>query len=93
MKREGMILRKSYDFALDIIACYDNVRINLKEFTLSKQLVRCGTSIGANANETQHAESRADFIHKLAISQKECIEAKFCLNPLIDSHYVDQNVI
>jgi len=49
MKREGVILRKSYDFAIDIIKQYDDIRINKKEFTLSKQMVRCGTSIGANA--------------------------------------------
>ena len=58
---------------------------------MSKQLVRSGTSIGANANEAQHAESRADFIHKLAISQKECIETKFWLNLLKDSNYLKQN--
>lgn len=51
MKREGAILNKSYDFALDIINIYDDIRINRKEFTLSKQLVRCGTSIGANVTE------------------------------------------
>jgi len=88
MKKEGAILSKSYDFSLEIIKQYDNIRIEKKEFTLSKQLVRCGTSIEANANEAQHAESRADFIHKLAISQKECIETEYWLNLLKDSHYL-----
>jgi len=88
MKREGAILRKSYDFALEIVKLYDDIRENKKEFTLSKQLARSGTSIGANVTEAQHAESRLDFIHKLAISQKECNETIFWLNLLKDSSYI-----
>jgi len=90
MDRKGAILRKSYDFALEIVKVYDDIRDNRKEYTLSKQLVRSGTSIGANANEAQQAESRADFIHKLAISQKECNETIFWLNLLKDSYYISQ---
>jgi four helix bundle protein len=74
---------------LDIIALYDEIREKKKEFTISKQFVRSGTSIGANATEAQHAESKKDFIHKLSISQKECSETIFWLNLLKDSNYID----
>lgn len=91
MKNDSIILKKSYSFALDITGLYDEIRDKKKEFTLSKQLVRSGTSIGANATEAQHAESRKDFIHKLSISQKECSETIFWLNLLKDSNYISLN--
>ena len=61
-----------------------------KEFVLSKQILRSGTSIGALVREAQNAESKADFIHKLAIAQKECDETIYWLELLIQSGYLTE---
>jgi four helix bundle protein len=58
--------------------------------TLSNQLIRCGTSIGANLYEAKYAESNADFVHKLKISRKECSETRFWLEVLIDSEILEK---
>lgn len=59
-----------------------------KEFVLSKQLLRSGTSIGANIEESIHAQSKTDFIHKLSIAQKEASETNYWLRLLRDSDYL-----
>ncbi len=59
---------------------------------MSKQLLRSGTSIGANIAESTHAESKLDFAHKLAISQKECYETMYWLELLIKSEYLEERV-
>lgn len=69
-KEENVILKKSYDFALQVVKIYKFLTIERKEFVLSKQLLRSGTSIGANVEEAIAASSKADFIHKLTISAK-----------------------
>ncbi len=61
-----------------------------KEFILSKQLLRSGTAIGALTREAQNAESRADFIHKLAIAQKECDETLYWLELLKETNYINE---
>ncbi len=76
--KENIIVNKSFLFAVEIIKfceCLDNNR----KFIVSNQLLRSGTSIGANIREAQNAESRADFIHKLKISAKECDETVYWL--------------
>lgn len=78
MERENIILTKSFQFALDIIAFVEILNEN-KRFVLGNQLFRSGTSIGANIKEAQHAESPADFIHKLKIAAKEAEEAEYWL--------------
>src|SRR4051812_9246406 len=78
---------KSYAFALSIVSCYKNLAEG-KEFVLSKQLLRSGTSIGANITEANQAQSRADFIHKLSIALKESVETEYWLNLLRDSEYI-----
>ena len=60
-----------------------------KEFILRKQLLRSGTSVGANIREAQNAQSNADFIHKLSIAQKECDETLYWLELLYKSEYLD----
>ena len=73
-----MILEKSLDFSVLIIKFCERPD-EQKKFVISKQLLRCGTSIGANVFEAQHAESRSDFIHKMKISIKEANETSYWL--------------
>jgi four helix bundle protein len=88
MKKENLIKDKSYSFALRIIKLGRYLREEKKEFILSKQILRSGTSIGAMIREAEQAESRLDFIHKLAISLKEANETDYWLNLLKDSEYI-----
>lgn len=68
MEQKSIVAQKSFDFALKIIVLYQFLSEQKKEFIISKQLLRSGTSIGANVREAQNAESPMDFIHKLAIA-------------------------
>ncbi|HEV3221358.1 MAG TPA: four helix bundle protein [Puia sp.] len=79
----------SFKFALEIIKLYKNLVISKKEFVLSKQLLKSGTSVGAMIREAKNAESKNDFIHKLAIAQKECDETMYWLELLQESDYVE----
>lgn len=81
---EGPIYKKSFDFALKIIMLYQQL-IGEKEFVLSKQLLRCGTSIGANVNEASAGQSKKDFISKMAIASKEARETLYWLKLLKES--------
>ncbi len=76
---DNILKEKSFKFALRIIKLHRNFVEVRKDFTLSKQIYRSGTSIGANVYESTQAESRADFIHKLSISRKEAVETQFWL--------------
>jgi four helix bundle protein len=80
---------KSYQFALKIIRVYQSLQNDKREFVLSKQLLRSGTAIGALVEEANQAESRADFIHKLSIANKEANETKYWIRLLIDSKILD----
>jgi four helix bundle protein len=84
----NIICKKSYAFALEIINIYKTLTADKKEFILSKQLLRCGTSIGANVQEALSGESKRDFIHKLSIAPKESKETAYWLNLLKDSNYI-----
>ena len=70
MEKENVILEKSFQFALEVID-FAELLNEKRKYLLSNQIFRSGTSIGANIREAQHAESPADFIHKLKISAKE----------------------
>ncbi|ORJ55876.1 four helix bundle protein [Geothermobacter hydrogeniphilus] len=85
MKKGNVIRQKSYDFALQVILLYKGLQAS-KEFVLSKQLLRSGTSIGANVEEAQAAQSRADFISKMSIASKEARESCYWLRLLRDSN-------
>ncbi|HTE23967.1 four helix bundle protein [Flavitalea sp.] len=65
---DGPIMRKSFSFGVRIINLYKILNKKYNEYTLGKQLLRCGTSIGANVREAQNAESKNDFIHKMGIA-------------------------
>jgi four helix bundle protein len=82
---------KSFQFALQIIQLYCRLR-DQREFVLSKQVLRSGTSIGANVEEAMSAQSRNDFISKMAIASKEARETRYWLRPLRESDLVDTPV-
>ena len=87
--KENIIVSKSYAFALEIVKLYKTLA-EQKEFVLSKQLLRSGTSIGANIHEGIASESKKDFIHKLGIALKEARETSYWLNLLKDSKYISE---
>lgn len=86
---ENVIKNKSFNFALRIVKLYQFLNQEKKEYVLSKQLLRSGTAIGALVREAVHAESKLDFIHKLAIAQKEANESDYWLELLFQSGYLD----
>jgi four helix bundle protein len=88
--KENVLKDKSYSFALRIIKAYKHIVAESKEYVLSKQLLRAGTSIGANIAEANQAQSRLDFISKLGIALKETVETEYWLNLLRDSRYLTQ---
>ena len=88
---ESLIIEKSYCFALRTIDIYKYLSTTKHEYVLSKQLLRSGTSIGANINEAQAAISKKDFIAKVSISSKEARESKYWLMLLKDSGYLENN--
>lgn len=88
--RENVIKNKSFEFALKIVNLHKYLVEDRKEYVLSKQLLRSGTSIGAMVRESEHAESKADFIHKLSIALKEANETEYWLELLYKSEYIDE---
>lgn len=89
--KENIILDKSFSFSVRIVNLYKYLCNEKKEYVLSKQLLRCGTSIGANINEAQAAQSTNDFIAKLSISSKESRETKYWIDLLIETNYLNTN--
>jgi four helix bundle protein len=87
MEKKNIIKDKSFAFAIDIVNLY-KVLSEKKEFILSRQVLRSGTSIGANVREYEHAQSKADFIHKLSISLKEANETEYWLDLLHKTKYL-----
>ncbi|EQB94112.1 hypothetical protein C874_05040 [Elizabethkingia anophelis 502] len=79
MKEDNIVKHKSFDFAVRIIKLYQYLSSDKKEFILSKQILRSGTSVGAMIRESEHAQSKSDFIHKLSIAQKEINETIYWL--------------
>jgi len=86
--KENLILNKTFDFALEIIELYKFL-LSKNEFILSKQIVRAGTSIGANVEEAIAAHSRKDFIAKLVIALKEAREVRYFLRLMERSNLVN----
>ncbi len=72
--KENIIKDKSFDFAVRIVNLYKHLVEVKKEFIISKQMLRSGTSVGALIRESEHADSKNDFVHKMAIAQKEINE-------------------
>ena len=88
-QEDNIVLNKSKDFALRIIRLYQHLQAK-KEFILSKQVLRSGTSIGANYSEACDAESKADFVHKMTIALKEANETIYWLKVLYGSKLISQ---
>lgn len=91
--KKSPLTEKSKQFALQIIRVCNEVKKNKKESVLTNQLLRSGTSIGANIREAQYAHGRADFVAKLQIALKECSETEYWLELLIESGYYEDSVI
>ena len=85
---EKVLRPKSYKFALRIVEMYKLLSLERKEFVLSKQVLRSGTSVGAMIKEAEHAQSKADFLNKMNVALKEINETEYWLMLLKDSSYL-----
>ena len=88
-QRDNPITEKSYRFAVRIVRLAQFLQQSKREFTLSRQVLKSGTSIGANIAEAQQAQSKADFISKMSVSMKETTETKYWLRLLHDTGYLN----
>ncbi len=87
---KNILKEKSFALALRIIKLYKFLIENKKEYVLSKQILRSGTSVGSMIRDAQNAESKMDFVHKLAIAQKECDESIYWMELLVQSNYISK---
>ena len=87
MKKRNELLEVTFQLALKVIEFSELLEENRK-YVIARQLLKSGTAVGANSKEAQGAESRADFIHKLAIAQKECNESIYWLELLVETNYL-----
>ena len=87
---QGIIGDRSYSFALRIIKLYKYLYNDKKEYTLSKQILRSGTAIGALCREAEHAQSKADFLNKMNIALKEANETEYWLMLLKETDYISE---
>tara|TARA_R110002074_G_scaffold23737_2_gene71495 strand:- start:3765 stop:4115 length:351 start_codon:yes stop_codon:yes gene_type:complete len=88
--KENIVQMKSYAFAIKIVNTFKVLQQDSKEFVLSRQLLRAGTSIGANIEEAIGGQSRKDFFAKLTIAYKEARETKYWIRLLTDTKYLDK---
>lgn len=88
---DNIVLKKSMDFAVRIVKLYKYLRDEKRESVLSKQLLRCGTSVGANLNEAQEAVSQKEFEAKVYIALKEARESEYWLKLLYMTDYLNQD--
>jgi four helix bundle protein len=93
MKKENLILDKTFEFSLKIIETFKILQYEKKEFVMSKQLLRSATSIGANAVEADSAQSHRDFIAKMSIAFKEANETIYWLRLLLRSGFIEDKEI
>ena len=90
MTSNGALRTKSFEFALRVVKLYRHLCEEKNEYVLSKQLLRSGTAIGALVREAEQAESKADFVHKLAIALKEANETEYWIELLHQSEFIDE---
>ena len=88
----NIIKEKSFKFAVNIVNIYKYLMDEKKEFVLSKQILRSGTSIGANINEALQGQSKKDFLSKMNISLKECVETMYWIELLYETKFIDEKV-
>jgi four helix bundle protein len=91
MKNDNVVQSKSYSFAIRIVEVYKYLNSEKKEFVLSKQLLRSGTSIGANVEEAIGGQSRKDFFAKLTIAYKKARESHYWIRLLKDTNYLTED--
>ncbi len=87
--KDNVILEKSFKFSVRIVNLYNFLRRNKKEYVLSTQVLRSGTSIGANIHEASNAQSRKDFLSKMYISYKEATETEYWIKLLFETNYIN----
>ena len=90
MMKESILKQKTYDFALIVISVYKQIIAEHKEYVLSKQFLKAGTSIGALVREAEYGQSKPDFISKMSIALKEANECDYWTSLLKDSAYITQ---
>ncbi len=90
MAERNIIVEKSKNFALRIIKLYKYLISEKREYVISKQLLRCGTSIGANVKEAIRGQSKADFYSKMNIALKEASETEYWLELIYESQYIEE---
>ena len=90
--KTNVLKEKSYKFALRTVKLYQHLSVERKEYVLSKQVLRSGTSIGANVEEAYQGESKMDFIHKLSIANKEAFETHYWLRLVRDSVMLEAKI-
>ncbi|MFH1798093.1 MAG: four helix bundle protein [Candidatus Omnitrophota bacterium] len=90
MKKDNNLYEKAYEFAIRIVKMCQYLNAEKREFTLSKQVLRSGTSIGANVAEANGAISKNDFSSKISIAYKECLETKYWLSLLKDTGFIEK---
>ena len=83
--KENIIVEKSYKFAVNILKAVKTLNKSIENYVLVKQLIRAGTSIGANVEESQGGHTRKDFVHKLNISYRESKESKYWIRLIMDT--------
>lgn len=89
---DSVLLDKSIDFSIKIVNLSKYLQSDKKEFVLSKQICKSGTSIGANIHEAKYAQSTADFVSKLKIALKESYETEYWLKILVGTDYIDNDI-
>lgn len=90
--KESVLRSKSFDFAFRIVNLYKHLQEKHREYVISKQVLRSGTSIGANIEEAKHGQSTVDFIHKLSIAQKEAAETSYWIKLLGRGAYINEKL-
>ena len=91
--RENIVKNKSFKFAIRIVKLYQFLVADKKEFVMSKQLLRSGTCVGAMVRESEYAETKKDFVHKMAIAQKEINESIYWLELLKETEYLSSTAL
>lgn len=89
--KTNVVLDKSMDFAIKTVEIYKYLIYQKKEYVMSKQLLRSGTSIGANINEATAAQSKRDFLAKMSIASKECRETLYWIRLLTKTNFIDDS--
>lgn len=88
--KQNIVKSKSFEFAIEVVNLYKSLVEKKKEFVLSNQLLRSGTSVGAMIREAEFAENKADFIHKFSIAQKEINESIYWIELLYETNYISK---